>query len=191
MPPKQLSTAEERRPLIAAAALRAFARGGYAGTTVAEVAREAGISAAYVFKLFPGKEQLFVAALDACFDQIETSLAAAPAAPPTASPTEILNGLGAAYAELIADRTLLLIQVHAQSVATIPPIGDALRHGLARITQFATEHSGGTDDDVQRFIAYGQLCHLITTAGVAEIDEPWARTLAHNIRHSESGKRNR
>jgi len=35
--------------------------------------------------------------------------------------------MGDAYADLIADRTLLLIQVYAQSVAAVPTIGDAIR----------------------------------------------------------------
>ncbi|MGO3327202.1 TetR/AcrR family transcriptional regulator [Gordonia sp. (in: high G+C Gram-positive bacteria)] len=188
---KTLSTAESRRPLIVAAALRAFSRGGYGGTTVADVAREAGISTAYVFKLFPGKEQLFVAAVDACFDQIEATLASADTPPRPASPTAILDELGDAYADLIADRTLLLIQVHAQSVAGLPVIGDALRRGLARITQFAKERSGGTDHDVQRFIAYGQLCHLVVAAGIADVDEEWARILSLDLRHPAPGKRSR
>ena len=54
----KLSTAEERRPLVIAAAITAFARMGYRGTTVADVGAGARISSAYVFKLFPSKEQL-------------------------------------------------------------------------------------------------------------------------------------
>jgi hypothetical protein len=44
----KLSTADERRPLVIEAAIAAFARAGYRGTTVADVATEAGISSAYV-----------------------------------------------------------------------------------------------------------------------------------------------
>lgn len=184
MPTAKLSTAELRKPVIAAAALRAFSRGGYVGTTVADIASEAGISSAYVFKLFPGKERLFVAALDTCFDRIEVALESA-ARSRTATPTEILDALGDAYAELIVDRTLLLIQVHAQSVASVPAIGDALRTGLARIIRTAKATSGADDHAVQRFMAYGQLCHLIATADITEVDDDWARTLSHGIRHLE------
>ncbi|GAA1490476.1 TetR/AcrR family transcriptional regulator [Brachybacterium sacelli] len=178
-----LSTAESRRPVITSAALRAFSRGGYGGTTVADIARDAGISSAYVFKLFPGKERLFVAAVDACFEQIEATLDQAAAESRRSTPSEILDAMGDAYAELITDRTLLLIQVHAQSVASVPAIGDALRGGLARITRVAKERSGADDAAVQRFIAYGQLCHLIATADIAEVDAEWARTLSNGIRH--------
>lgn len=183
MAPRTLSSADARRPEIIDAALVAFSRGGYGGTTVTDVAGEAGISSAYVLKLFGGKEALFVAALETCFDRIERTLADAHA---SGSPAEILDALGAAYAALIADRTLLLIQVHAQSVATIPAIGDALRAGLARIIRFAKQHSGAEDHEVQRFIAYGQLCHLVVTSGIAEVDDDWSRILTDGIRHPET-----
>ena len=58
-----LSTAEMRVPVVTASAVTEFARGGYHGTTIADVARAARISPAYVFKLFPSKERLFVVAL--------------------------------------------------------------------------------------------------------------------------------
>ena len=180
-----LSTADTRRPLVAAAALREFARGGYHGTTVANVAREAKISPAYVFKLYPRKEALFVAALEACFDQIVEALAEGADASASSLPNDVLGAMGDAYAALIRDRTLLLLQVHAQSVADIPEIGDALRTGLAKVTAFAMERSAGSDDDVQRFMAYGQLCHLIVTARIDEIPATWAQTLSHGIRHPD------
>jgi len=71
-----LSTSELRKPIVAVSAMHEFARGGYHGTTVADVAREARISPAYVFKLFPSKESLFVAALERCFEQIVETISA-------------------------------------------------------------------------------------------------------------------
>lgn len=180
-----LSTADSRRPLVAAAALRAFANGGYHGTTVADIAREAKISPAYVFKLYAGKEPLFVAALEACFSKILDALADGADAAPEDSPAAVLESMGDAYAALIRDRTLLLLQVHAQSVAEIPEIGNALRDGLSRVTTFAKERSRAADEDVQRFIAFGQLCHLIVTARLDDVSAPWAELLARGIRHPE------
>ena len=170
---------------MAAAALSEFARGGYHGTTFADVARESRISPAYVFKLFPGKEALFVAALEACFDEIITALDAGADAASDQTPTGILDAMGGAYADLIRDRTLLMLQVHAQSVAEIPAVAAALRDGLAKVTNFAKSRSGAADDDVQRFVAYGQLCHLIVTARIDDESAEWARILTHDIRHPE------
>jgi len=181
----KLSTSEERRPLVIAAAMTAFARNGYRGTTVADVAAEAGISSAYVFKLFPSKEQLFVGALDACFDRVVDALGRGAESTADHSPDGVLDAMGGAYAELIADRTLLMLQVHAQSAADIPEIGAALRRGYGRVTEFAASRSGATDAAVQRFIAFGQLCHLLVTLDLDAATEPWAKALSAGIRHPD------
>lgn len=128
------------------------------------------------------KEALFVAALERCFEHIEETQSAIQV---NGTPVAILDAMGDAYADLIADRTLLLIQVHAQSVATVPAIGDALRAGLARVTRFAKQRSGAENRDVQRFMAYGQLCHLVVTSGISEVDADWAHTLIDGLRHPE------
>lgn len=180
-----LSTADMRRPVVAAAAVGEFARGGYHGTTVADVAHKARISAAYVFKLYPRKEALFVAAIEQCFDRILDALTEGADAAADPSPTATLDAMGEAYAALIRDRTLLMLQVHAQSVADIEEIGDALRTGLARVTDLVKDRSGGSDDDVQRFMAYGQLCHLIVTARIDGTPARWAGILSHGIRHPD------
>ncbi|KRE23092.1 TetR/AcrR family transcriptional regulator [Agromyces sp. Soil535] len=179
----KLSTADERRPLVIDAAIAAFALTGYRGTTVADVAAEAGISSAYVFKLFPSKEQLFVGALDACFDRVVGALGRGAEATTDHTPDGVLDAMGGAYAELISDRSLLMLQVHAQSAVEVPEISAALRRGYARVTEFASTRSGATDAAVQRFIAFGQLCHLVVTLGLEEATEPWAKTLAAGIRH--------
>ncbi|QAY68735.1 TetR/AcrR family transcriptional regulator [Xylanimonas protaetiae] len=178
-----LSTAELRKPVVAAAAVREFARGGYHGTTIADVARAAKISPAYVIKLFPAKERLFVAALETCFDQVVEALATGADHAADPSPTGLLDAMGGAYAHLIADRTLLMLQVHAQSVADLPEIGEALRAGLQQVVDFAKSRSRASDEAVQRFVAYGQLCHLIVTAQIDDVPDAWARLLTEGIRH--------
>ena len=56
------AAAEERRRTIAASAAALFAERGWAGTTIAVVAAEAGVSAELVTKAFGGKPGLFMAA---------------------------------------------------------------------------------------------------------------------------------
>jgi AcrR family transcriptional regulator len=180
-----LSTAEVRRPVVAAAALREFASGGYHGTTIADVAHEAGISPAYVFKLYARKETLFVAALENCYSQIIDALGQGADNAPDQSPASVLDAMGDAYAALIGDRTLLMLQVHAQAATDIPEIAAAVRAGLGKVTEFVARRSGGSDDEVQRFIAYGQLCHLIVTTRIDDVPDSWAEILTHNIRHPE------
>lgn len=84
---------------------------------------------------------------------------------------------------LIADRSILMIQVHAQSASDVPAIRATMRAGLKRIVTYVKQRSGASDEAVQRFIAFGQLCHLITTTDIDELGEDWARLVARGIRH--------
>jgi len=181
--PRTLSTADDRRDAVLDSAIAVFAVSGYLGTPIAAIASHADISPAYVFKLFPGKESLFVAALERCFERIEAALEKGARAADGGTPTEILDAMGDAYAELIADRSLLMLQVHAQSASDLVEIREALRRGLARITRFATTRSGADPESIQHFIAFGQLCHLIVTAGLEDVPEAWAHALTAGIRH--------
>lgn len=183
------STAEARKATVIASAIHVFAASGYLGTPITAVAEHAGISPAYVFKLFPGKKQLFVAALDRCFELIQEALAEGAEAASSVETEDVLNAMGGAYADLIADRDLLMLQVHALSAADVPEIREAMRRGTADLTRFAADRSGGGARQVQRFIATGQLCHLVTMLELDQVDQPWARTLDLGIRHAGPGPR--
>ena len=178
-----LSTSETRREAVIRSAIAVFAASGYLGTPITDVAKHARISPAYVFKLFPSKEELFVAALERCFELIQSALASGAESSADQSPEAVLFAMGGAYAALIANRDLLLLQVHAQSAANVPEIAKAFRKGLQRVTSFVKSRSKAPDEAVQRFMAYGQLCHLITTLGLDEDKAAWARILPKGIRH--------
>lgn len=182
-----LSTADDRRPDIVAAGIRAFARTGYHGTTVADVAREAGISPAYVLKLYSSKEAVFIAAVEEGFRRITQALETGIDRATEQHPDGILDAMGLAYAELISDRSLLMLQVHAQSASDVPQVGAALRRGYADVTELAASRSGASPEAVQRFIAFGQLCHLIVTLGIDDTGSGWEHVLAAGIRHPDPG----
>lgn len=178
-----LSTADARRDTVLNSAVLVFAQSGYLGTPITAVADHARISPAYVFKLFPSKEVLFVATLERCFQRIQAALQRGADASPDTSPEGLLQAMGAAYAQLISDRSLLMLQVHAQSASDQPEIARALRQGLQAITTFVKTRSGAPDEAVQLFFAYGQLCHLIVTAGLEDESASWAQVLTRGIQH--------
>ena len=66
--PRRLS-ADERRRAIVQAALRVFSSGSYAGSTTAEIAREAGVSEPLLYRHFPSKRDLWSACLDAAWEE--------------------------------------------------------------------------------------------------------------------------
>lgn len=63
MSPRPANPPPDRRAEILEAALKVFARKGYEAATNAEIAREAGVTAAALYYYFPGKAELFRAAL--------------------------------------------------------------------------------------------------------------------------------
>ena len=66
--PRRLPT-EERRRAIVEAALRVFSAGSYAGSTIAEIAREAGVSEPVLYRHFASKRDLWAACLDAAWEE--------------------------------------------------------------------------------------------------------------------------
>jgi AcrR family transcriptional regulator len=183
MPERTRSTAEARRGVVVSRAVEVFARNGYHATPVTDVAAAAGISQAYVLRLFESKLGLFLAALDHCFEEVRRTLRRSAEKAPAAPAAEILDRMGDDYAELIADRTLIKLQIHALSASDVPEIKEATRRGIASVVTLARELSGGTQAQVQQFVALGQLCHLIVAADLDDVDEPWARTLTRGMRH--------
>ncbi|SHN28441.1 TetR/AcrR family transcriptional regulator [Cryptosporangium aurantiacum] len=187
---RTLSTAEDRRETVLSTAISAFAARGYFGTTTVEVARAAGISQAYLYRLFPDKETLFAAVVERCFARIQESfaqgadVAAGTDGTSAPSPAEVLHAMGGAYANLIADQDLLLLQMHAQCAAiSVPEVKRAVREGYERLVEYASGVSGAPEKDVQAFFATGALCTVVVSMGAHEVDAPWARTLNADLRH--------
>ncbi len=166
-------------------AVEVFAHAGYHATPVTQVAEAAGVSAAYVFRLFDGKLGLFVAAVDHCFDRVAAAMVAGGERAAPGPPDQVLQAMADAYVELIRDRALMMLQVHAQSACDIPEIEAAVRRGIQRVVRALTHLSGAEPGAIQQVIAYGQLCHLIVQADLLTIDEDWARTVSAGIQHPD------
>src|ERR687890_1848197 len=89
-------SAEERREEIVAIAFRHFADGGYHGTSTEAIAREAGISQPYLFRLFRTKKELFLACVDHCYAQVRDAFHRAAEG---AGDEDRLEAMGHAYVE--------------------------------------------------------------------------------------------
>src|SRR5918993_1213903 len=102
-------SAEERREEILEVAVRHFAIGGLHGTSTEAIAREAGISQPYLFRLFRTKKELFVACVDRANARVRDAFRRAAAEAPDA---ERLKAMGQAYTEeLLPDRHAVLMQM--------------------------------------------------------------------------------
>ena len=148
------------------------------------MANAAGVSPAYVFRLFDGKLGLFLAALEATYTRVAEALAKAGRECSTPDPTRRLEAMTAAYVDLIKDHDLIMVQSHGQSASSVPEIRRAVQNGLGEVVRTISAVSGADPAAVQRFMAYGQLCHLIVQADLATLRAPWAAVLTTGIRHN-------
>ncbi len=126
----QRMKAGERREAVLAAAVTEFAARGLAGTSTEDVARRAGISQPYLFRLFPTKKALFLALVDRCFRQVAAAFEAAAA---DRVGEDALDAMADAYHQLLQDRTLLLLQLQAYAACDDPEIRDATRTGFKQL----------------------------------------------------------
>src|SRR5919202_2305036 len=96
-------TAAERREAVLDAAIVEFAERGLAGASTEEIAKRAGISQPYVFRLFGTKKDLFKAAVARCLrETLETFQRAAEGK----RGIDALDAMGSVYdTDLIDDRT--------------------------------------------------------------------------------------
>src|ERR1700684_4700119 len=67
---RQRVPAAERRDALIEAAVHECAHGALHGTPVDRIARRVGVAQPYVFSLFGSKRDLFLAAVQRCFEQI-------------------------------------------------------------------------------------------------------------------------
>jgi AcrR family transcriptional regulator len=174
---RTLSTAEQRREDLLVAAQRVFAARGLHGTPTTEIAKAAGISQAYLFRLFPTKLELFVACVERCFAHTAEVFVAA-AATARENGTDPLHEMGEAYGALLADRDLLLLQMQAYAAAEEPAVRETTRAGYRRLVELAQHEAPDADAErIQQWFGFGMLMNVLAAMGVAETDEPWVDAL--------------
>jgi AcrR family transcriptional regulator len=174
---RTLSTAEERRETILETAGKVFAARGFHGTPTTEIAKAAGISQAYLFRLFPTKLALFVALVDRCFERTAATFREA-AARGRATGQSPLAAMGDAYNAMVTgDRDALLLQLQAHAATTEPEVREAVRRGFRSLYEIAAGESGATEPEIQQWFAHGMLMNVLAAMRADELDEPWAATL--------------
>jgi AcrR family transcriptional regulator len=163
-------SAEERREAVLEAALTEFAIRGLAGTSTEDVARRAGISQPYLFRLFPTKKALFLSLVERCHQRIADAFTAA-AGDKTGE--EALEAMGHEYHRLLENRTLLLLQMHAYAACDDPDIRTTTRAGFKKLWTLVERLSGVPFDTVVSFFAMGMLMNVAAAMDLSAVDERW------------------
>jgi AcrR family transcriptional regulator len=171
-------TAEERREDVLEAAVEEFARAGFHGASTDAIARRAGISQPYLFRLFGSKKDLYLAAVRRCFRRtLETMQAAAEGLRGEAA----LGAMGTAYGQLLkTDPGMLQNQLQTYAAALDDPdVRQAVRDGYGDLYVYVERVSGVSGARLARFFAMGMLFNVLAAMGFHEDTEPepWAARL--------------
>jgi AcrR family transcriptional regulator len=160
-------SAEERREEVLDIAMARFAEGGYHGTSTEVIAREAGISHPYLFRLFRTKKELFLACDDRACEKILDAFRRAAAG---AEPGHKLDAMGEAYVEeLLPDRHALLMLMQGYVAVSDPEIRDHVRRKYGEVIGAVSELAGAPADEVWRFFATGMHLNIVTALDLGAI----------------------
>jgi AcrR family transcriptional regulator len=173
---RTLSTADERREDVLRAAMKVVGPRGLYGTPTMDIAVAAGISQAYLFRLFPTKTELFVAVLERSFQRIRDTMAEA-AENARAEGRPVRDAMAEAYTDLLRDPEVLLTQLQGQAAASEPVVRDQLRHGFRLLYELVEREWPASPAEVQAFFAHGMLCNVIAAMQIGDLQERWAEVL--------------
>ena len=174
-----------RREEILDAALEEFAEHGYHGASTEGIARRAGISQPYVFRLFGTKQELFKLVVARCFrEALEMFQRAAEGK----RGSEALEAMGTAYVErLLGDRKRLLLQMQAYAACDDPEICTVVRAGYGDLVAYVERVSGLEAKAVSAFFAQGMLLNVFASMGLFVVQaEPWAERLLAGCKEIDS-----
>jgi AcrR family transcriptional regulator len=171
--------ATDRRAQVLEVAAREFGEAGLRGASIEEIARAAGITQPYVFRIFGSKKALFLEVVSRSFTQLAESMRDSAEG---ATGLEALAAMGARYNALLADRTALQLQLQAYAACNDPEVRDAVRAHLAMLWTTVADTTRLDPVTVKTFLAYGMLLNTNAAVGLAEVDSRWARGIRTRIR---------
>ncbi|WP_461063394.1 TetR/AcrR family transcriptional regulator [Streptomyces pseudoechinosporeus] len=170
-------SAEERRESVIRAAVSEFARGGYYGTSTEAIAKRVGVSQPYLFRLFPGKKAIFLAAAERCTEGTRRTFEEAAKG---LEGEEALHSMADAYTKLIAEQPELLqmqmqmyVAVGAAEETGDREFGEAVRAGWMRLWDTVHVPLGADVNETTTFLAYGMLINCLVAMGFPPEHRVW------------------
>lgn len=164
-------TADQRRADILDAALTEFADVGFDGASTEAIARRAGISQPYLFRLFGTKKRLFIDVMDACLTDVARHLRQVTVG--TTGPAAA-NRAVLAYREwLESDSRHLRAQIQVIAACADPDIRAVTRSGFAAIVA-QLEALSVDAPAVADVFRQAMAISVFAMMGLPDADEPWA-----------------
>lgn len=165
-------TAPERREQILEAAVTVFAERGYEGASTDVIARMAGISQPYLFRLFGTKRDLIIATIKRCFEDTQELFQRAAKG---LEGEAVLQAMGEAYIEEIR-RSPLKLRAQLQSYAACddPAIRVVVADGFGELVRLAERLTGLDSTRLSAFFAQGMLLNVLAMMGQMDAPQDWA-----------------
>jgi AcrR family transcriptional regulator len=180
-------SAEERREAVILAATTEFGARGYAGTSTQAIAEKVGVSQPYLFQLFDTKKDIFIAAVQACFQRATSMFEAAArdARKETTEPMAILDAMGHEYLEMLRDRDMLKLQLQAYAACDDPDIQRVVRDEWTHLYETIANVSGADEAALHSWFAEGMLLNV--AASIGDLDSAISLKLAthHSGEHAK------
>lgn len=169
----------ERRRQLREIAAQEFAENGLHGASTEVMARRAGITQAYIFRMFGTKKALFLEVVEDAFARVGDGMREAGVG---ATGVDALAAMGAQYYDRLADRTGLLLQLQGFAACGDPDVRDAVRASFARMWDTVIDGTGVEPVTAKAFLAFGMLLNAGAAMDIDSVDDEWARGVRTLIR---------
>jgi AcrR family transcriptional regulator len=178
--PRQRVSAAERRDALIDAAIEEFAISGLHGTPVERIARRVGVTQPYVFSLFATKRDLFIAAMERCFETVSdwfTQAAEQARADATSADigedceyNPVLSLIGAKYVDLlVSDRRMLMAQLQAYAACNDEVIREQVQRSYQALVEHVKELAGIDDTQAHEFMSFGSYLTIQAAMGATDL----------------------
>lgn len=167
-------TAGERRTAVLDAATTEFAAKGFHGASTDDIARRAGISQPYLFRLFGTKKELYLATSQRAIDHLYAVFAAASAGK---TGMDALHAMGEAYNSVMSDRDRLMLMLKCWASCDDPEICELVRAAWRNLVDLAERTSGEPPEVVSTFFSKGALLTILMGMDAFTRPEPWSNRL--------------
>jgi AcrR family transcriptional regulator len=175
-------TADERREAVLAAAAREFSRKGLHGASTDAIAKDAGISQPYLFRLFGTKKELYLVTATRKLEELYQVFERASRGK---TGEAALHAMGDAYTELIEDRERLQLMLQCFAGCEDADVREAVRRVWRDLVELAERTSGAPPEAVSAFFAKGMLLNVLGAMRLFDDPTPWGDRLIEGCARDE------
>ena len=172
-------TADERREAVLEAASAEFSRTGLHGPSTDAIAKAAGISQPYLFRLFGTKKELYLATTRLKMEEIYQAFERAARGK---SGEEALHAMGDAYRQLIEDRERLQLMLQCFAGCEDADVRESVRRVWRDLVELVERASGEPPEVISTFFAKGMLLNVVNAMGLFNDRTPWGDRLIEGCR---------